>query len=122
MTGVCWDISERKRAEALLHTTLQRFYTVLSSMHSSILLVTDEGQVEYANQAFCDYFGLQDSPADLKLLTAPEIIEKIKNAYLHPDEAVTRIGEIVGRGRQVIGEEIAMRANGHASAISFPCM
>jgi two-component system, chemotaxis family, CheB/CheR fusion protein len=103
------DITERKRAEETLQTTLQRFYTVLSSMHSSILLVTDEGRVEYANQAFNDYFGLQDSPADLRLLTAHEMIEKIKNAYLNPDEAVTRIGEIVGRGQPVIGEEVAMR-------------
>ena len=103
------DITERKRAEQELQTTLQRFYTVLASMHSSILLVTDEGRVEFANQAFCDYFELQDSPSDLRDLTAYEMIEKIKNAYLNPDEAVTRIGEIVGRGQPVIGEEIAMR-------------
>ena len=34
-------------------------------MYAGVLLVTDEGQVEFANQAFCDGFGLEDAPADL---------------------------------------------------------
>jgi len=109
MTGVCWDITERKRAEEVLQTTLQRFYTVLSSMHSAILLVTDEGQVEFANQAFCDYFGLQDSPSDLRRLNAHEMIEKTRTAYLHPDEAIARIKEILDQKESVIGEEVGMR-------------
>ena len=36
------------------------------------------------------------------------MIEKIKNAYLHPDEAVARIQEVVDRGEPVKGEELAM--------------
>jgi signal transduction histidine kinase len=102
-------ITERKRAEQELQTTLQRFYTVLSSMYASILLVADDDRIEFANQAFCDLFELKDSPADLTGITSPEMVEKIKNGYLHPDEEVTRISEIVGRGQPVKSEEIAMR-------------
>ena len=36
------DITERKRGEEVLQTTLKRFYTILSSMHASILLVSEE--------------------------------------------------------------------------------
>ena len=99
----------RKRAEESLRTTLQRFYTVLSNMHNGILLVTDEGRVEYANQVFCDYVELQCSPADLRQLTSNEVIEQIRNAFRNPDEAIARIREIVGRGQPVIGEEVAAR-------------
>ncbi|HSD57357.1 MAG TPA: PAS domain S-box protein [Methanotrichaceae archaeon] len=106
---VFMDITERKRAESVLQTNLQRFYTVLSSMYGGILLVTDQGQVEYANQAFCDLFDLKGSPADLMGLTSSEMIEKIKNAYRHPEEAVARIMEIVSQEQPVKGEEIAMR-------------
>ena len=102
------DVTERKRGEAVLQTTLQRLYALVSSMHGSVLLVGDD-RVELANQAFCDYFGLKDSPADLIGLTPPETIDKIKQAYLHPDEEAGRIQEIVARGQPVIGEEIAMR-------------
>lgn len=107
--GLTYDITERKRAEEILHTTLQRFYAVLSSMYAGILLVADDGRIEFANQAFCDIFDLADSPADLKGLSSPEMIDKIKNAYLYPNEEVTSIREIVVRGQPVKGQEIAMR-------------
>ena len=107
--GISTDITERRLAEDLLQTNLQRFYTVLSSMYAGILLVTDKGQIEYANQAFCDLFDLRDSPEDLVGLTPGEMIEKIKNVYRHPEEAVARIKEIVSLGQPVKGEEIAMK-------------
>ncbi len=103
------DITERKRAESALQTTLQRFYAILSSMYSGVLLVTDEGRVEFANQAFCDRFDLVDGPADLMGLDAHDMIEKIKNGYLHSDDAVARIREIVGRRQPIRDEEIAMQ-------------
>ena len=103
------DITERKRVEEVLRTTLQRFYAVLSNMYAGILLVADDGRIEFANQAFCNIFDLLDSPADLTGLSSPEMIDKIKNGYLHPDEEVTSISEIVVRGQPVKGQEIAMR-------------
>ncbi len=106
--GVFIDITRRKEAEEALQRTLQRFYTVLSSMYGGLLLVTDEGRVEFANQALCDYFDLNDSPEDLVGLTASEVFAKIDEAYLHPDEAVTHVREIVDRGQPVKGEQVAM--------------
>jgi len=102
------DITERKRAEEALHTTVQRFYNVLSGMYAAVLLVMDDGLVEFANQAFCDIFGIKGSPASLNGITSQEMIAKIKNGYLQPDEAVARIQEIVRIGEPVKGEEVAM--------------
>jgi PAS domain-containing protein len=102
------DIREREQAETVLQTTLQRFYLVLSSMSSAVLLVTADGRVEFANQAFCDRFGLNDTPADLVGISSRDMIEKIKNAYLRPDEAGARIAEIVARGQPVKAEELTM--------------
>jgi PAS domain S-box-containing protein len=103
------DLTERKLAQDTLQTTLQRFYAVLSSMYPAILMVTNGGKVEFANPAFTDQFGLKDAPADLVGLTSEEILEKLKNAYLHPDEALARIREIVGRGKPVRGETLTMQ-------------
>lgn len=103
------EITERKRAEDILQTNLQRFYTVLSSMYAGILLVTDKGLVEFANQAFCDIFDLKDSPNDLVGLTSGKVIEKIKNSYLLPKEAIARITEILNLRQPVKGEEVAMQ-------------
>jgi PAS domain S-box-containing protein len=107
--AVLVDITERKAAEEAVQRTLQRLYTVLSSMYGGLLLVTDEGRVEFANQALCDYFDLNDSPEDLVGLTASEVFAKIGEAYLDPDEAVAHVREIVDRGQPVKGEQVAMR-------------
>ena len=70
------DITGRKRAEDVLRTNLQRFYTVLSSMYGGVLLVTDENRIEYANQAFCDLFDLDEPPEELVGLPARRIDRK----------------------------------------------
>ncbi|MDS4019823.1 MAG: PAS domain S-box protein, partial [Candidatus Competibacter sp.] len=103
------DVTERGRAGQLLQATVERFYAILSNLYAGVLLVTNESRVEFANQAFCDLFDLENSPAELTGLTAAEMIERIGDVYLHPDEAVARIREIVGRGEPVRGEEVAMR-------------
>ncbi len=69
----------------------------------------DEGQVEFANQAFCDLFDLEDAPSELRGLGAVEMIKKIQDAYARPADAVARIQEVVTQQSPVRGEEIAMR-------------
>ncbi len=103
------DVSRAKEAEKVLQTTLQRFYTILSNQHSAILLVTDEGRTEFANQAFCDYYGLAGSPADQFRVDAPVMLERIKGAYQDPDQAGQRIREIVAGGVPVFSEDVSMR-------------
>jgi PAS domain S-box-containing protein len=103
------DTSERKPAGEARDTTLQRFYTILSGMYPGILLVTADNRVEFANQAFCDYFDLEESPGNLTGLTASEMIEKIKAVYLHPDAEIDCIREIVDQGQPVRGEEVSLR-------------
>ncbi len=102
------DITERRNAEKVIQTTIQRFYSTLSSMYGSILLVNNEGKVEFANRSFCDMFNLVGRPDDLIGLCSNEMIEKIKNGYEDPEKAVDRIREIVSHGQPVKGEEVMM--------------
>ena len=103
------DITSGKKAEDQLRTTLQRSYAILSSLNAGILLLTDEGRTEYANQAFCTLFNLLDAPHELVGLGSQEIIGKIKNSYLYPDEEVARIEEIVNQGQPAKGQEVSLR-------------
>jgi PAS domain S-box-containing protein len=109
INGIIWDITERKHAEEAVQTTLRRFYTVLSSMHTSVVLATDDGRVEFVNQPFCDYFGFSESPGDFVGLPSADLIAKMANTYLHPEEAAARLREIIEQGQPVSGEEVAMR-------------
>jgi PAS domain S-box-containing protein len=103
------DITGGKKAEDQLRTTLQRSYAILSSLNAGILLVTDEDRIEYANQAFCSLFNLEDRPQELVGLGSQEIIGKIRDSYLHPDEEVARIEEIVNQGQPVKGQEVSLQ-------------
>ena len=88
---------------------MEHLNTLVASMRSSILLVRDDNRIGVANQAFCEYFGLSDSPTNLLNITPQEMIEKIRDAYLEPDKQVARIAEILHQGEPVTGEEVAMR-------------
>ncbi len=116
--GVNYDITERKRAETAKQDILQRFYHMFSSMYAGILLMTDEGRVEFANQAFCDYYGLKETPEDMVGMTSRDLLVKIKSAYLHPEETADRIREIIRLGQPVKGEEFAMQG-GHTAMRDF---
>ena len=74
------DITEQKRAEHILATTLERFYLILSNLSSGVLLVKSGGRIEYANQAFCKLHGLQESPAGLMAAPESETRLKLRNA------------------------------------------
>ena len=112
------DITERKRAEEELRGTLDRFYLILSGMRHAILLVTADGRAEFANQAFCDFFGLSEDPGELSGKAAGEILDLIRPAYADPDASLARIGEIVRKGEPVQGEEVPM-SNGRSFLRDF---
>jgi PAS domain-containing protein len=64
-TAIC--VRDEKRdftgpSESVLHNTLQRFYQMFAAMYSGVLLMTEEGRVEFVNQAFCDAYGLPEAP------------------------------------------------------------
>jgi len=110
------DITQRIRAEEELQNIIKRFYNILSNMHSSVLLVTQEGQVEFANPAFTEYFMLKETPEELEGLSETEMLDKIKKLYKNPDKVISRIKEIVSNYEPVFGEEIAMQ-NGNKTCI-----
>ncbi len=111
--SIIHDVTDRKRAERDLKNAFERFYTILSNQYAGLLLVSSDGAVEFANQAFCDQFGLEADPSALQGLTSQEIIQRIQNVYDDPTHAVNHIREIVLGEEAVRGEEIAIRGDRH---------
>ncbi len=107
--GISRDITDRKRAEDLTRSTLQRLETLTSNLYAGIMMVSEDGTVEHVNQALCDMYHLHDSLEHLRGLTSEEMIKKIAGAYAYPKEAVASIRDLVTRGKPVKGGEIAMR-------------
>ncbi len=107
--GINIDITNRKKAEEILQTTLIRFYKILSNMSASVLLVTSDNKVEFVNQEFCNYFYLNEKPDYFIGYSSSEMTRSIKNAYRNPAETLMRIKEIVRACKPVHGEEVLMR-------------
>jgi PAS domain S-box-containing protein len=107
--GSVRDITERKRANEVLRNTVQRFHTILSSLYAGVLIVTEEGNVEFVNQAFCDMFDLADSPASLNGVVASEMMAKIREVLADPAVTVARMREAVAKQQPISGGEIAVR-------------
>ncbi|GAK60618.1 multi-sensor hybrid histidine kinase [Candidatus Vecturithrix granuli] len=106
--GIIKDITALKQAQERLQIHSQRFRTVLSSLYAGILLVNEDTQIEFVNQAFCDLFQLECSPDDVTGLTAAALLERIKPVYADPVGAMFRIHEILRQGTPVKSEEVAL--------------
>jgi len=52
---------------------------------------------------------LEDAPADLAGYASVKLLDKIKNAYRHPDQAVARIRKYSIEQNPVTSEELAMQ-------------
>ena len=107
--SVVRDITERKRWEQELQNTLERFYTILSSVYSGMLLVTNENRVEFVNQAMCDLFDIEDSPKSLRGLSAPEMIGRLRDLYVEQADVLARMREALVQERPLKGEELSIR-------------
>ncbi len=109
------NITERKRAEETLRTTVRRFHKILSNIFSGILVVTEDDRIEFANQNFCDQFGIVEHPSDLIGLTAGEMLQKVLPAYADPEANSDGIREVLSRRCRIEDEEVLMR-NGRVYA------
>jgi len=108
-SGFLLDITERKQAEEQLRIALHRLDTLVAHLHTGVLLVSKDGRVEFANQMFCDLFGLAETPDRLRGLSSGEMLQKIQKIYAAPEDALARVQDIVARGQPVKGEEMAVQ-------------
>lgn len=106
--GTARDITERKQAEETLRRTVQRFHNILSNIFSGILVLSENGRIEFVNPIFCDQFNIAENPSDLIGMTASEMLRKILPAYANSSESLARIREILSIKKRVLDEEVLM--------------
>jgi PAS domain S-box-containing protein len=116
--GTVEDISERRRAEESLRTTVDRFHLMLTQMPLGVLVTSGEGRVEFANHEFCSMFSIADGPAALVGLTSDEALPRLLPLYADPERILARIRELLAGTAPAIGEEIVMR-DGRVMLVDF---
>ena len=92
LTGVCWDISERKRAEE----ERQKFVSLVEQTDDFVGMVALDGAIMFINRAGCRLVGLEAG----KAVGTPF-------ADLHPEDAWSRLSEEIlpsdSSGRRKLG-------------------
>jgi len=108
VTGVARDISERKIAEDALQTTQLRLTSLITNLHSGIL-VEDEGRkVVLANNLFCKLLNIPSTPQALKGMDCKLSAIRTKHLFKNPDEFVQQIDKLLKERKRVVGEELHM--------------
>lgn len=99
----------RIAAEQDLRFNLQHFRTVLSNQYSGVLVMSEDNRVKFVNEAFCELFGLSETPAELENLASATIYERLKQTLEDPEGEWQRIQAILARNEPVKGDEVAIR-------------
>ena len=102
------DITARKAAEAALRETLARFYSMMSGLGSSILIVTQDGRIEFANQAFCDLFGIESGPETLPGQNARDFLGRLYGRLAFPRKIYDRLVDMVEEGKPVFRRQFRL--------------
>jgi diguanylate cyclase (GGDEF)-like protein/PAS domain S-box-containing protein len=106
----------RKKQE--LDLAARRYQMALASQVYGIVMVSEDSRVEFANQTFCDMFGLSIGPENLVGLTGTELLGLVAPSYADPVETVARVREALAVGRLRAGEEVRMR-DGRTFLVDF---
>jgi PAS domain S-box-containing protein len=95
-----------------------RYQIALAHLIYGIVLVSDDGLVEFVNQAFCDMLNLSISPSALVGLNSRDLLKRVLPACTDPEGTLSRIEAILADERRIEGQEVLMR-DGRALLIDF---
>lgn len=108
LTALARDITDRKKAEEALHLTSTRLSTLISSMHTGVVVENEERQVIHANEHFCKMFNLN---TDASLLTGQEYtvrVEELASRMADPQAFKKSLDSILTKKELRVDEEVVM--------------
>lgn len=98
------QIHRRKTSEENLKRTLNLFTTLLSNLHSGILVEDETRRILYTNQLFCDMFSIDANPTELTGIDCSNSAEDVKGMFMNSESFVSRIKIILEDKTPVFGD------------------
>ncbi|RRQ48043.1 PAS domain S-box protein [Maribacter algicola] len=106
--GIIEDISKERKAEMELKASESRLSTLISNLHSGVLLEDEDRRIALTNKMFCNLFSIPANPNDLKGADCSESAEQSKIYFKNPDAFVKRIEEILEQRETVLSDELEL--------------
>lgn len=102
------DITKEREAQWQLKASENRFKTLISSLHTGILLEDENRKIALTNQNFCSLFGIPVDPEQLIGADCSNAAEQNKVHFKNPEAFVTRIEKVLEERKLVVSDELEM--------------
>ena len=108
LTALARDITDRKKAEEALYLTSTRLSTLVSSLHTGILVEDENNKIVHVNERFCKIFGFPEKPETLLEQDSRKITKDFKKIFASPDEFVIEINNLHKKRKLQAGHEVIL--------------
>ncbi len=109
--SIVHDVTERRRTEDALHTTMSQFAALIGNMKDGILFEDREQKIALANDAFCEIFNIAARPQDLIGMDCHETA-KLSRAIFTDTVGFFKRKEEIMREALTVGGELISLADG----------
>ncbi len=106
LTALARDITDRKQAEKALHLTSTRLSTLISSMHTGVMVEDENRQIVLVNEKFCKLFKLENNPAEMTGRDCSFFLQQIYNRINNPEALEKDMNNVLEKKRLHVGQEI----------------
>jgi PAS domain S-box-containing protein len=107
--GIVRDITEEKAAEHRLIESQNRLSTLISHLHSAVLLEDENRKVVVTNNRFCEFFKIPVGPIEMIGMDCANAAEQSKDLFQNPEEFVSRINQLTAEKKQVLSDELHLK-------------
>ena len=94
-SGIMLDISERKKEDERINESESRLSSIIGNLQNGVLLDDGIQNITLANAMFCEIFGMDEDPEDLKGKDSMLISEKIKSVFKDPEYFIESLLTII---------------------------
>lgn len=108
VTGVARDISERKITENALQSTQLRLTSLITNLHSGVLVEDEYRKIVLANKLFCNLLKIPANPKELKGMDCRLSAVRSKHLFKEPNKFLARVDQLIKDRKRVVGEELYM--------------
>jgi PAS domain S-box-containing protein len=108
LTALARDITDRKEAEEALLLTSTRLSTLISNLHTGVILEDEDRHIVLVNKQFCSLFTIKESPAELERSDCQHSIRRIKKFAVEPELFEQNVKSILQKKQLLVAEEIKL--------------
>ncbi|MFW5887102.1 MAG: ATP-binding protein [Bacteroidota bacterium] len=86
----------------------QHYATLIANLQEAVLVENEDRKIVMVNQAFCDMFGYEIPPHQLKGLDCSRLAEEAAPFFKDPGAFITRINQLLEKQEKVLGDDVEL--------------